>query len=101
MTRKERLELNELSTKAFGGPSKWNKLLQRGTVKVLTRTLEDGTEQKYKGTQWFSLEEVIKTMHEMVALKEKEEAEKLAKQAVTINDSAPVEPVVVEELKIN
>lgn len=81
MTRKERLELNELSKKSLGGPSKWTKLLNRGTVTVLTRTLEDGTEQKYKGTKWFTLEEVVKTMNEMLEKKEQEEAAKLAKQS--------------------
>lgn len=86
MTRKERLNLNELSVKAFGNSSKWTKLVNRGTVKNLVRTLEDGTLQKYKGLQRFTVEEIVTTMTDLIVTKEKEEAEKKLKveQELTI-----------------
>lgn len=83
MNRDERLKLKELSIKAFGKPSAWHKLYQRGYATNLVEKLPDGTERKYKGTKHLSMEELYKLMDEMIAKKAQEEAEKLKSKDVT------------------
>lgn len=78
MTYELRKKFQELSKEAFGGPNKWVKLYQRGYKTDMTEKLEDGTERKYKGTKYQSLEEIEVVMHEMIAKKQEEEAEKKA-----------------------
>jgi hypothetical protein len=79
MTYENRKKLEELSLNAFGGKNKYLKLYKRGYPTEMTRTKEDGTEEKYKGDKYQTMEEIVVTMHEMIAKKEQEEAEKLAK----------------------
>lgn len=80
MTYLERLKIDELSLKALGGKSKWNKLYARGFPSEMTRTKDDGTEETYNGIKYQTLEEVYNVMLEMLAKKEAEEAEKKAKE---------------------
>lgn len=80
MTYEQRLKMDELSLKALGGKSKWNKLYTRGYPSEMTRTKEDGTEETYKGIKYQTIEEVYNVMLEMLAKKEQEEAEKKAKE---------------------
>lgn len=72
MKYEERVRLQELSVKAFGNKSAWNKLYKRGHTANLVETLPDGTERKYRGSKYQTLEELEITMHELIAQKEKE-----------------------------
>jgi hypothetical protein len=82
MTYQERLKMDALSLKAFGKKGAWNKLYQRGYPAQLTRKKDDETEETYNGIKYQTLEEIVKVMEDMIALKEKEEAEKKAKESV-------------------
>lgn len=88
MKRDERLELCELSRKVYGKPYAWQKMVNRGEVAKLKRTLEDGTEQEYKGISYSTLEEVKTIMAEIWA----EELERIEK--------AKENPETVEEVKV-
>jgi hypothetical protein len=81
MTYEERTKLNELSVKAFGGAQKWNKLYKKGYPKQMVEVMPDGTERKYKGIQYQTVDEIVVTMHEMIAKKEQEEREKKVKES--------------------
>lgn len=87
MTYEDRKNFEELSLKAFGGKNKYNKLYQRGYKTDLVEKLPDGTERKYKGYKYQTLEEIYNVMIEMIALKEKEEAEKKAKEEVKVESN--------------
>lgn len=75
MTKDERIQLENLSKITFGSKTKYKKLMDKGELSTLKRTLEDGTEQSYKGYNHYSLEEV-KTKMETIF------KEKLAKEKV-------------------
>ncbi len=74
MTKNERLELNALSIKIFGRSSVWQKFMARGELTNLTRKLDDGTEESYRGYKYPTLEEIKDRLN--VLLKEKEDGEK-------------------------
>ena len=74
MKKTERLELNELCRKIFGRSSVWQKFMKTGEVSDLTRTLDDGTEESYRGYKYPTLEEVKTRLNEL--LKEQEDAKK-------------------------
>lgn len=102
LTKDERLKLNELSKSVYGSSSKWYKMVTKGEPGPLTRTLEDGTEEKYKGIVYSTVEEVTKIMQELLneeeELKAKEELENEAKnQAAKIKEMAAGENSEVEE----
>lgn len=78
--RTERLELNELAKKIFGRTSVWQKFMKNGEVTTLTRTLEDGTEETYRGYKYPTLEEVKIRLNEL--LKEQEDAKAKENQKV-------------------
>lgn len=105
MTKDERLALNQLSTKVYGKPSVWQKMITKGELGTLTRTLDDGTEQSYKGIVYSTIEEITKIMQELLEededLKAKEELETAAKnQAAEIKKMAGEEnPEAKEEIK--
>lgn len=105
MTKNERLALNELSTKVYGKPSTWMKMVTKGELGTLTRTLDDGTEEQYKGIVYSTIEEITKIMQELLEeeedLKAKEELETAAKnQAAEIKKMAGEEnPEAKEEVK--
>jgi len=80
MKKEERLILNELSTKIWGKSSVWQKFLKNGEHSDMTRTLEDGTEQTYRGIKYFSLDEVKERMATLLKEKEEKDAQK-AKEA--------------------
>jgi hypothetical protein len=69
MKKDERLKLNELSKKVYGKSSRWQKMMNRGSVETLTRILEDGTEQKYKGIKRYTVEEVQAIMEKELQAK--------------------------------
>lgn len=76
MTRNERLALNELSRQTYGKSSHWEKMLKNGEIKTLTRTLDDGTEEKYKGIHYPTVEEVFNTIKDLKESQEKEAEQK-------------------------
>lgn len=65
MTKDERMYLNDLSVKVYGKSSHWAKMVNKGEIAQLTRTLDDGTEQKYKGISYYSVEEIKNIMEEI------------------------------------
>lgn len=84
MKRDERLYLNDLSTQIFGRSSVWKKFYNKGEISEMTRTLDDGSIQKYKGIKYSTLEEVKARLE--VLLKEKQDKE--AKKAQETNQGA-------------
>jgi hypothetical protein len=88
MTYENRKKLEELSLNAFGGKNKYLKLYKRGYPTEMTRTKEDGTEEKYRGDKYQTLEEIVVTMHEMIAKKEQEEAVKKERE-LKVKESQP------------
>lgn len=69
MKREERLRLNEMSKKAYGVSSKWQKMLRKP---ILSDEYDVMTKRKVKGTYWLSLEEIIEEMEFIIAEKEAE-----------------------------
>lgn len=80
MKKDERLILNELSQKVWGKSSTWQKFFNNGEPSEMTEILEDGTERKYKGIKYFSLDEVKERMATLLKEKEEKDAQK-AKEA--------------------
>lgn len=92
ITKDERLYLNDLSQKLFGSSSKWYKNMLKGEVADMTEKLEDGTERKYKGIKYFTIDEVKKLLEDLwkeeLETKAKE-AEELAKKQAEANKQEP------------
>lgn len=65
MTRIERLELNRLSKVVYGKTSVWQKMLKNGEVGPQIEKMEDGTERKYKGITYSTLDQIKTTMQEL------------------------------------
>lgn len=65
MKRDERLQLNNLSKLLYGSSSKWQKMINKGEVTTLKRTLEDGTEEKYQGYSYYTADEIKITMQDL------------------------------------
>lgn len=85
MTKNERIQLENLSKLTFGSKTKYKKLVEKGELATLKRTLEDGTEESYKGYNHYSLEEVktkMETLFQEKLAKEKENEEKAKAQKV-------------------
>lgn len=85
MTKDERLFLNELSTKVYGSPYKWQKMVEKGEVENLTETLPDGSVRNYRGISRYTVEEIKQMMIEL----DKEEQELKAKEE---NERSNTEP---------
>lgn len=91
MTRKERKELDELSTKVYGKPSKWHKMVNKPEIVDVERTLENGTKQKYRTTSYYSLEEVKKIMNQIWQEElERKAKEKTKENEITFEDSGVI-----------
>jgi len=93
MTKNERLELCELSLKVYGKPYQWQKMVNKGEIAPQVEKMEDGTDRKYVGISYYSIEEIKKIMQELLAeedeLKLKEAQENEAKaQAAKIKEMA-------------
>lgn len=107
MTKNERLELNRLSKLAYNSSSKWQKLVNKGEKGPQVEKMDDGTERKYTGIVYYSVEEIKKIMLELESeeseAKIKEELENEAQtQAAKIKEMAGSEtPEVKEETKEN
>lgn len=83
MIKDERIQLENLSKVVFGSKTKYKKLMEKGELSTLKRTLEDGTEESYKGYNRYSLEEVktkMETLFQEKVAKDKLDEEK-AKEA--------------------
>lgn len=76
MKKDDRLILNDLSKKVYGSMSKWQKMVNKGQVGPKTEKLEDGTERKFKGIVYYSVDEIKKMMEDLW----KEELELKAEQ---------------------
>jgi len=102
MKRVDRIQLNTLSKLLFGTSSKWQKLM-KGQTKTMKETLEDGSERKFQGTHYSSLEEIKKQMDDLFkekVLKEEKQKEEANKVTVTSENKAVgtrFEEVVKEE----
>lgn len=86
MTKNERVQLNNLSKLVYGSSSKWQKMIEKDELSNLKRTLEDGTEESYRGYKTYSLEEVktkMETLFQEKLAKEKLDEEK-AKEAQNV-----------------
>lgn len=95
ITKDERLYLNDLSKKLFGSSSKWYKNMLSGEIADISEKLDDGTDRKYKGIKYFTLDEVKKLMEDLW----KEELETKAKEAEELakkqEEASKQEPEVV------
>lgn len=88
ITREERLYLNDLSLKVFGTASKWYKMINNGEVAKLTRKLEDGTEERYNGISYYTIDEIKKNMEEIWA---KELEAKAANEKAALESAKTIE----------
>jgi len=98
MTKNERIQLENLSKLTFGSKTKYKKLVEKGELSKLTRTLEDGTEESYKGYKTYSLEEVktkMETLFQEKLAKEKLDEEK-AKESQNVQTNPEVSQKVEE-----
>lgn len=97
LTRKERLELNEMSKQVFGTSSRWQKIVNNGVAEPYERDREvmvptsGGVEKKvYTDTKnvlrRYSIEEVKKLMTDIIQeRKEKFEKAKIVNAAEVLN----------------
>ncbi len=67
MTKKERLEMNELSQKVYGNTSRWQKLLKKP---MLGDFFDAVSKRKMKETYWPTVEEIKEEMEFLLAEKE-------------------------------
>lgn len=74
-----RMNIEELSLKAFGSKTKYKKLMEKGKL----TDLKDETGRVYKGYQKFDLEEIQQIMVEEIEDQGKKLAEKEAKNVGT------------------
>lgn len=77
MTRTERLELEELSLKAYGTRSRYKKMMEQG----IRMELKDEDGRKYNGFQRFNLDEIKTLMAKEIEEKQKKAEEDARKQA--------------------
>jgi hypothetical protein len=80
MTKNERLELNQLSKEVYGSTSKWQKMVNKGERVPQVEKMEDGTDRKYMGMSYYSVEEIKKTMLELKAEQDADEDNKLKEE---------------------
>lgn len=70
LTKLEREEFKELSMKAFGKSSAWNKLLNNGELVEGTIMTKNNQIIKAKSTKYLTLTEIYNKMNEIVKNKE-------------------------------
>jgi len=73
LTRDEREYMCDLSMKVFGTRNKWTKAYNHGVPQTMTEKMEDGSERKYKGLKYGTLEEIKKELEMLWDEKQKEE----------------------------
>jgi len=86
MTKNERIQLENLSKLTLGSKNKYKKLIEKGELSILQRTLEDGTEESYKGYKTYSLEEIKTKMETLWKEKEANINEEKAKEAQKVEE---------------
>lgn len=73
LTKDEREYMCDLSMKVFGTRNKWTKAYNHGVLQTMTEIMEDGSERKYKGLKYGTLEEIKKELEMLWDEKQKEE----------------------------
>lgn len=86
MTKDERLYLENLSLKLYGTKSKYQKMM-RGEKAPMEEIMADGTQRKYIGLHYQTLEEVKKMMEEL-SIEEDETQAKLALESKENEEAA-------------